>query len=123
MQVTKQKIPDLTKDAITHLTASELTKSALIELGYRNINAWRNNNVRAVAGRVFTGKKGVSDIIGFHKKTGVFFAGEVKAGKDKLSADQIDFLQAVSLAGGIAVVVHQVKNSIAITEIKEYLNL
>lgn len=103
------------------LTASDLTKSALIELGYRNIIAWRNNNVRAVPGRIFTGRKGVSDIIGFHKKTGVFFAGEVKSGKDKLSIDQIEFLQQVSLSGGIAVVIHETSTGFKITEIKEYL--
>lgn len=105
------------------LTASDLTKSALKELGYRGIEVWRNNNVRAVPGRVFIGKKGVSDIIGFHKKTGVFFAGEVKAGKDKLSIEQIEFLQQVSLCGGISVVIHEHNNHVQITDIKDYLKL
>lgn len=49
-------------------------------------------------------RKGVSDIMGFEKKTGRFVAIEVKYGKDKLSLHQIDFLQRVVKNGGIAIV-------------------
>lgn len=49
-------------------------------------------------------RKGVSDIIGFHKKTGVFIAIEVKFGKDKLSVEQRFFLELVNRSGGVGIV-------------------
>lgn len=49
-------------------------------------------------------RKGVSDIIGFEKKTGRFIAIEVKYGKDQLSIYQTDFLRQVTKGGGIAIV-------------------
>lgn len=103
------------------MTASDLTKSALRELCYRGFECWRNNNVRAVAGRTFTGKRGVSDIIGFHRSTGIFLVAEIKAGKDKLSMSQIEFLTDVSKAGGFAVVVTEHKNQVTVIEINDYL--
>lgn len=104
-----------------NLTASDLTKSALKELSYRGFEVWRNNNVRAVAGRTFTGKKGIGDIIGFNKRTGIFLTAEVKAGKDKLSQEQADFLLSVQKAGGIALVIHETSNGLQLTSISDYL--
>lgn len=66
-----------------------------------------NKEVRALLSRCYRKtheRKGVSDIMGFEKKTGRFVAIEVKFGKDKLSIHQIDFLQRVSKNGGIAIV-------------------
>jgi hypothetical protein len=48
---------------------------------------------------------GISDILGFNRKTGLFMACEVKSGKDELSDDQEQFLEEVKQAGGIALVV------------------
>ena len=55
---------------------------------------------RIEAGELST--PGISDIIGFHKRTGQFIACEIKVGKDKLSAEQILFLERVKRAGGVA---------------------
>ena len=48
-------------------------------------------------------RKGVSDIIGYQKKTGRFVAVEVKWGKDKLSTEQRQFLDQMIRAGGIGI--------------------
>jgi hypothetical protein len=49
--------------------------------------------------------KGVPDVIGFHRKTGVFISVEIKAGKDKLSVAQIEFLKTVTRAKGLQFVI------------------
>lgn len=48
-------------------------------------------------------RKGVSDVLGFNKKTGRFIAVEVKFGRDRLSPQQEAFLNEVRKAGGIAI--------------------
>ena len=73
---------------------------AIKELTYRNCIVWINNNL-AVRGRKFIGRKGVSDIIGFHGKTGVSVWCEVKTKNDRLSADQIAFMNEAKDAGCI----------------------
>lgn len=73
--------------------------------GYR---AWRNNNggVYDPARKIFRKnpalEKGVPDILGFNKKTGQFVCIEVKVGKDKLTAEQMDFLKEARAAGCMA---------------------
>ncbi len=52
--------------------------------------------------------KGISDIIGFHRHTGRFIACEIKAGKDKLSVEQEQFLSDVKQAGGVGIVVRSI---------------
>jgi hypothetical protein len=84
------------------MTAGQITQNALKELGYMGYNVWRQNN-HATRGRVFTGRKGVPDIIGF-AKDGRFVAAEVKAGKDKLSPEQIELLNEAHRAGAIVFV-------------------
>lgn len=96
------------------LTASEITKYALKVLDLQGFEVWRNNNVRAVKGRTFTGRKGVSDIMGFHRITGCLLAVEVKTLRDKLSQDQIDFLSMVKNAGAFAMIAKQVGSEIQI---------
>jgi hypothetical protein len=48
---------------------------------------------------------GISDVLGFHKRTGIVIACEIKVGKDKLSPEQEAFLKAINEAGGIGRVV------------------
>lgn len=73
------------------MTTAEITKQAIQELNTRNVEAWRQNNIR-VPGRNFTGKKGVPDVLGFNRSTGVLCMCEVKNKGDKLSQDQISLL-------------------------------
>jgi hypothetical protein len=90
--------------------ANELTQYALKVLRLAGFYVWRQNN-----GGVFDQKlgryransatKGISDIMGFHKRSGIIIACEIKTGKDRLSAEQVDFLAAVEAAGGVALVV------------------
>lgn len=60
--------------------------------------------LRKCYNRKTVGLKGVSDIIGFGKRSGQPIAIEVKVGKDKLSVEQIRYLEDVKVAGGIAIV-------------------
>ena len=112
--------------------ANALTKRIIIELNSRGYEAWRNNTMgvfdgKKAAGLIFKNKhqirkigdvfeylkrcyrkshekKGVSDVIGYHKKTGRFIAVEVKYGKDTLKPHQQYFIQQVSKAGGTGIV-------------------
>ena len=87
--------------------ASALTRAALATLHVYGFTAWRQNNagVYDVGKGVFragSAKRGISDIIGYHEKTGRFAVVEVKVGKDKLSEEQTAFLAGVAKAGGFA---------------------
>ena len=79
-------------------------------LNSQNVAAWRQNNgaVYDVKRQIYRKnpfhKKGIPDVIGFHKKTGQFVAVEVKAKGDKLSINQERFLEDLKQAGGIALV-------------------
>lgn len=95
------------KPTIKLLTKGEITKSALTELKLRGVNAWMQNNL-AVRGRKFIGRKGVSDIMGFHSRTGLIVACEVKTINDTFSDEQKEFLTEVKNAGGIALIATQV---------------
>lgn len=54
---------------LQELTKGAIRESALKELSYKGYEVWRQNNI-AVKGRKFIGRKGVSDIMGFNKRTG-----------------------------------------------------
>lgn len=95
-------------------TASEITAYALKVLHLQGYEVWRQNNVRAIRGRTFTGKKGLSDIMGFQMTTGKLVAVEVKKTGDKLSDDQKEFLSKVSDAGAFAFLARQDGNQIVI---------
>lgn len=74
---------------------------------------WRQNNGGVYDPTIKKFRKnsstpGISDIIGFHKKTGRFIACEIKAGKDRLSDEQIEFLKNVNDAGGVGMVVRTI---------------
>lgn len=91
------------------ISANALTKHALKILDLSGYHVWRQNN-----GAVYDENKkcfrknsstpGISDIIGFHRKTGQFISCEIKVGKDKLSPEQEVFLNSVKRSGGIAFV-------------------
>lgn len=89
-----------TKDYITKIALSILKHEYKVE-------AWRQNNVRAVRGRTFVGRKGVSDLVGFTLDRGVMVMAEVKTLTDKFSTDQIELLTALHNAGGVALVAMQ----------------
>lgn len=77
------------------LTAGMITKIAMKELEQRNCFVWRSNNL-SVPGRKFVGLKGVPDICGFNKQTGMAVYCEVKTKNDKLSNFQINFMNRAS---------------------------
>jgi hypothetical protein len=91
------------------MTSNELTQYTLKVLNLSGYECWRNNNL-AVKGRVFTGKKGVPDIIGFCRRTGKFIGVEIKVGKDRLSKEQTDFLNELQKSG-IAHIVKTVEDA------------
>lgn len=97
------------------LTKGEITKSAVTELKLRGANVWMQNNL-AVPGRKFIGRKGVSDIIGFVSKTGLFLACEVKTIGDTFKDDQIVFMNEVKKAGGIALIATQEFNHVVLKD-------
>lgn len=92
------------------LTKGEITNSAIEELSYRGFDCWRENNVRAVKGRNFTGRLGKPDIIGFHRHAGAFMGCEVKTINDTFSDEQIEFLNNLHHARGFAYVAYQAKS-------------
>ncbi len=87
---------------------NSLTKAIVRYLNLNGFSCWKNYN-----GAVFSRKRdtylknpmnklGVSDIIGFHKRTGLFIAVEVKVGADKPTREQALFIEDVAKAGGMA---------------------
>jgi hypothetical protein len=100
---------------IKDLTKSTIRESAIKELTWRGYNCWRQNNI-AVRRRTFIGRYGVSDIMGFCKKTGRIVTVEVKTVGDRLSDDQIKFLNDVKNAGGLAYLAVQSGNQVELRE-------
>lgn len=94
----------VTKD----LTKGEIRESAIKELTWRGYDVWINNNL-AVRKRKFIGRLGVSDVIGI-TKDGRWVVCEVKTLNDRLSPDQITFLNDVKKAGGLAYIAQQGNN-------------
>ncbi len=85
------------KTDLKPITANALTKAAITYFSAKGFECWRNNNLpaydlKAKAFRKNTTKKGVPDIIGYNKRTGQALFVEIKAGKDKLSPEQVVFL-------------------------------
>lgn len=95
--------------AIKELTKGEIRESAIKELTWRGYDVWKQNNL-AVRKRKFIGRYGVSDVFGFDKKTARIVACEVKTLNDRLSPDQIKFLNDVKKAGGLAYIAQQGNN-------------
>jgi|694.fasta_scaffold88581_3 hypothetical protein len=80
------------------LTVSQITAEAIKTLESRFCFVWRQNNL-AVKGRTFNGLKGVPDIIGYNKFTGISVYCEVKTINDKMSQYQIDFMNKAKTSG------------------------
>ncbi len=86
-----------------------LTKSIVAHLNVSGWKAWRQNNTAVYDKdkgyyRAFQGLRGVPDIIGFHRKTGIGCYVEVKAGKDRLGADQKQFIEIAESSGCLVIV-------------------
>lgn len=108
------------------MSASEITKEALRLLRERGYVVWRQNQI-PVKGRCFTGKLGLSDIIGWYAwkttvdydttmKAANWVACEVKAGKDKLSKEQHEFLTELKRSGGIALLAIEVGGKVVLVD-------
>lgn len=102
------------KSGIKELTKGEIRESAIKELTWRGHTVWKNNNL-AVRKRKFIGRLGVSDVIGI-TKDGRWVACEIKTLNDRLSTDQIDFLNDVKKAGGVAYIACQVGTQVELRE-------
>jgi|SRR5579859_1485505 len=98
-------------------TETALVRSCLDFLALKGIVAWRNNTQGVfdpVRGRfrTFTGRKGVSDILGImplgSRLAGRLIAVECKIGRNVPSKEQHAFLADVKAHGGIALVVYSV---------------
>ena len=92
------------------VTANALTQHTLRVLALKGYFAWRNNNgaVYDPTKKVFRANsttKGIPDILGYRKSDGKFICCEIKAGKDKLSKEQSDFLSGVMDAGGVSFII------------------
>lgn len=79
----------------------------MLALSENNCIVWRNNigSYTTATGafiRYGVGGVGGSDLIGIHKPTGRLLAIEVKTKTGKPSAAQLNFIQQVIAAGGIA---------------------
>jgi hypothetical protein len=86
------------KTTVREYTASEITDYALKVLKLLGYCAWRNNNL-AVRGRKFIGKKGAGDLTGYKIFDGRRMEAEIKTINDKLSQDQIEFLNEAKANG------------------------
>jgi hypothetical protein len=99
---------------IKDLTKSQIRASAIKEMEYRGHSIWIQNNL-AVKGRKFIGRRGQADCVGF-TKYGQFLAVEIKTINDRLSSDQITFLNDVKKAGGEAYIACQEGNQVVLRE-------
>ncbi len=101
---------------VKELTKGQIRESAITELTWRGHTVWINNNL-AVRKRKFIGRLGVSDVIGI-TKDGRWVVAEVKTLGDRLSDEQIKFLNDVKNAGGLAYLAVQNGNQVELREWK-----
>lgn len=84
--------------------------SKLISLSKQCVNHRRMPTAKEIESVLFSsfrknaGRNGISDVLGFEKRTGKIIAVEVKTGKDSLKPEQKRFLNDVRKNGGIAIV-------------------
>lgn len=109
-----RRVDDNQKQIVKQLTKGEIRDSAIKELTWRGYDVWKQNNI-AVRKRKFIGRLGVSDVIGI-TKDGKWVACEIKTINDRLSVDQIKFLNDVKRAGGIAYIAMQEGNQVILKE-------
>lgn len=97
---------------------NELTAHCIDYLTLKGYKVWRNNNgaVYDITKGCFRKNKnkllGIPDIIGYNKKTAKFIGVEIKVGKDKLSPEQIDFIETALESGCICIVVKTIDDLI-----------
>lgn len=101
------------------ITAAQLTKWAIVVLTTKGFTVWRQNNL-AVPGRKFIGLKGVPDVIGYDKEGRAVYC-EVKAGEDRLSEAQIDFMSSASKAGCRTYISHDKGGAMTIQTWADYM--
>jgi hypothetical protein len=104
--------------------ANALTRAVLDCLSLHGVIAWRNATTGVYDQarqrfRTFTGRKGVSDILGVLPATpghpgGRLLAVEVKAGRDRLRPEQRAFMDDVNRMGGKAIVARSVDDVFAL---------
>jgi len=92
------------------LTAEQITSSILGYLHAHGFTAWAQPNRGEYDPTTQrwrphpNARRGVPDILGFRRADGKFLGVEVKAGRDQLRTEQIDFLNELKAAGGLAFV-------------------
>jgi hypothetical protein len=101
------------------LTVSQITSQAIKTLESRSCFVWRQNNL-AVKGRTFNGLKGLPDIIGFQKFTGIAVYCEVKTINDKMSSHQIDFMNRAKTSGCHCLIATDVDGEVVLKEWPKY---
>ena len=87
--------------------ANALTKAVVQLLTLHGFHAWRQNNAAVYdptrqVFRAGSSTRGISDVLGYCKRTSRMAAVEVKVGSDKLSPEQAHFLAGIKAAGGFA---------------------
>lgn len=105
------------KSGIKDLTKSHIRATAIKMLTWSGNTVWVQNNL-AVRGRKFIGKRGQADVMGFRNKDGVIVACEIKTINDRLSTDQITFLNDVKKAGGVVYIATQEGSRVVLKEWK-----
>lgn len=101
------------KSRIKELTKAQIRATAIKMLTWSGCTVWVQNNL-AVRGRKFIGKRGQADLMGYRNKDGVIVACEIKTLNDRLSDDQILFLNEVKKAGGLAYIATQEGNQVVL---------
>lgn len=103
------------KQATRELTKAQIRATAIKMLTWNQCTVWVQNNL-AVRGRKFIGKRGQADLMGYRNRDGVIVACEIKTLNDRLSDDQILFLNEVKKAGGLAYIACQEGNRVELKE-------
>ncbi|SHM11811.1 VRR-NUC domain-containing protein [Hymenobacter psychrotolerans] len=94
------------------LKADEITAHILGYLSAKGVVAWAQDNrgrYNSKTGRWYphpNNRVGVPDILGFRRLDAKFIGVEVKAGKDRLSDHQIEFLNELKACGGFPFVAY-----------------
>lgn len=108
---------------------TKLMRLIMVALSQAGCLVWRNESAGAYVGRVihkdarivtlanaqlmtFGLCVGSADIIGVHKATGRFLAVEVKTSKGRPTAEQINFIEQVRAANGIAGIARSVQEAL-----------
>jgi hypothetical protein len=99
------------------LSASEITKEALLRLKAQGFTVWRQQN-SSYGNRRNIATPGVPDIIGY-TSNGRFVGCEVKKNGDKFSKEQVDFLNGLIKGGGVALYAIQEGSQVKIKSFEE----